>query len=42
MKAQVLYKAGEAFVLEDRPDPVPGPGEAVIEGEDKCTRAGRI
>lgn len=29
MKAMVLHAAGEPFVLEDRPDPVPGPGEAV-------------
>ncbi|MEE9240626.1 MAG: zinc-binding dehydrogenase [bacterium] len=29
MKAMVLKKKGEPFVMEDRPDPVPGPGEAV-------------
>ncbi|MBM3560053.1 MAG: zinc-binding dehydrogenase, partial [Alphaproteobacteria bacterium] len=29
MKAMVLRKGGEPFVLEERPDPVPGPGEAV-------------
>lgn len=29
MKAMVLRKAGEPFVLENRPDPTPGPGEAV-------------
>ena len=31
MKAQVLYKPGEPFVMEDRPDPKPGPGEAVAK-----------
>ncbi len=31
MKAQVLHKAGEAFSLEDVPDPTPGPGEAVAK-----------
>ena len=31
MKAQVLYKGGQPFVLEDRPDPEPGPGEAVAK-----------
>lgn len=31
MKAQVLYKGGEPFSLEDRPDPTPGPGEAVAK-----------
>ncbi len=30
MKAMVLRKKGEPFVLEERPDPVPGSGEAVI------------
>ena len=29
MKAMVLRKPGEPFVLETRPDPTPGPGEAV-------------
>ena len=29
MKAMVLHGPGEPFVLEDRPDPTPGPGEAV-------------
>ena len=29
MKAMVLRKGGEPFVLEERPDPTPGPGEAV-------------
>ncbi len=29
MKAMVLKKKGEPFVMEERPDPVPGPGEAV-------------
>ena len=29
MKAMVLRKKGEPFVLEERPDPKPGPGEAV-------------
>ena len=29
MKAQVLHRPGEPFVLEERPDPVAGPGEAV-------------
>lgn len=29
MKAMVLRKGGEPFVVEDRPEPVPGPGEAV-------------
>lgn len=29
MKAMVLHKAGGPFVLEQRPDPTPGPGEAV-------------
>src|SRR3546814_6136849 len=29
MKAQVLYKGGEPFRLEEVPDPKPGPGEAV-------------
>lgn len=29
MKAMVLHRPGEPFVLEDRPDPTPGPGEAV-------------
>lgn len=30
MKAMVLKKKGEPFVLEERPDPVPGPNEAVV------------
>ena len=30
MKAMVLRKKGEPFVLEKRPDPVPGPTEAVV------------
>ncbi|MBT3820879.1 MAG: zinc-binding dehydrogenase [Nitrospinaceae bacterium] len=29
MKAMVLYGTNESFVLEDRPIPTPGPGEAV-------------
>ncbi len=29
MKAMVLKAANTPFVLEDRPDPRPGPGEAV-------------
>lgn len=29
MKAMVLRAAGEPFVMETRPDPTPGPGEAV-------------
>ena len=29
MKAIVLPGPGEPFVMEERPDPVPGPGEAV-------------
>jgi len=29
MKAMVLRGSGEPFVLEERPDPTPGPGEAV-------------
>ena len=29
MKTMVLRKKGEPFVLEERPDPKPGPGEAV-------------
>lgn len=29
MKAMVLHAAGAPFVMEERPDPVPGPGEAV-------------
>ncbi|MDA1000548.1 MAG: zinc-binding dehydrogenase [bacterium] len=29
MKAMVLEKGGAPFVMEERPDPVPGPGEAV-------------
>ena len=29
MKAMVLNKKGDPFVMEERPDPVPGPGEAV-------------
>jgi propanol-preferring alcohol dehydrogenase len=29
MKAMVLRAAGAPFVMEERPDPVPGPGEAV-------------
>jgi propanol-preferring alcohol dehydrogenase len=29
MKAMVLHAPGEPFVLETRPDPTPGPGEAV-------------
>jgi len=29
MKAMVLHKKGSPFVLEEVPDPVPGPGEAV-------------
>ena len=29
MKAMVLRGPGEPFLLEDRPDPTPGPGEAV-------------
>ncbi|MFL2654739.1 MAG: alcohol dehydrogenase catalytic domain-containing protein [Alphaproteobacteria bacterium] len=31
MKAQILYKGGDPFSLEDRPDPTPGPGEAVAK-----------
>lgn len=31
MKAQILYGGGEPFSLEDRPDPTPGPGEAVAK-----------
>lgn len=31
MKAQILYKGGEPFSLEERPDPVAGPGEAVAK-----------
>ena len=31
MKAQILYKGGEPFSLEDRPDPSPGPGESVAK-----------
>ncbi|MBI4252080.1 MAG: alcohol dehydrogenase catalytic domain-containing protein [Candidatus Tectomicrobia bacterium] len=31
MKAMVLRKKGEPFVLEERPDPKPGPGEAVAK-----------
>jgi len=31
VKAQVLHKAGEAFSLEEVPDPTPGPGEAVAK-----------
>ena len=31
MKAQILYRGGEPFSLEDRPDPTPGPGEAVAK-----------
>jgi D-arabinose 1-dehydrogenase-like Zn-dependent alcohol dehydrogenase len=31
MKAMVLHEAGKPFVLETRPDPVPGPGEAVAK-----------
>lgn len=30
MKAMVLEKGGAPFVMEDRPDPSPGPGEAVV------------
>jgi propanol-preferring alcohol dehydrogenase len=29
MKAMVLHVAGAPFVMEERPDPAPGPGEAV-------------
>ena len=29
MKALVVHEPGGAFVMEERPDPVPGPGEAV-------------
>ena len=29
MKAMVLHEPGKPFVMETRPDPVPGPGEAV-------------
>ena len=31
MKAQILYKPGEPFSLEERPDPTPGLGEAVAK-----------
>ena len=31
MKAQILYKGGEPFSLEDRPDPSPGPDESVAK-----------
>jgi propanol-preferring alcohol dehydrogenase len=31
MKAMVLHAAGQPFVAEDRPDPKPGPGEAVAK-----------
>jgi D-arabinose 1-dehydrogenase-like Zn-dependent alcohol dehydrogenase len=31
VKAQILYKGGDPFSLEDRPDPTPGPGEAVAK-----------
>ena len=31
MKAMVLHAAGQPFVLEQRPDPKPGPGEAVAK-----------
>tara|TARA_B110000263_G_scaffold177332_1_gene155044 strand:+ start:3428 stop:4474 length:1047 start_codon:yes stop_codon:yes gene_type:complete len=31
VKAQILYKGGDPFSLEDRPDPIPGPGEAVAK-----------
>jgi D-arabinose 1-dehydrogenase-like Zn-dependent alcohol dehydrogenase len=31
MKAMVLHAAGQPFVLEERPDPKPGPGEAVAK-----------
>ena len=30
MKAMILNRTGEAFTLGDRPDPRPGPGEAVL------------
>ncbi len=30
MKAMVLRKKGDPFVLEERPDPTPGPSEAVV------------
>ena len=40
MKAMVLHEKGTPFVLEEVPDPVPGPGEAVARvlacaGEDQ-------
>ncbi len=31
MKAAVLHAFGQPFAFEDLPDPVPGPGEAVVE-----------
>ncbi len=31
MKAQILYKGGDPFSLENRPDPEAGPGEAVAK-----------
>ena len=31
MKAMVLHEAGKPFVMEERPDPTPGPGEAVAK-----------
>jgi D-arabinose 1-dehydrogenase-like Zn-dependent alcohol dehydrogenase len=31
MKAAVVRKWGEAFVIEDRPTPEPKPGEAVLK-----------
>ena len=30
MKAAVCYRSGQSFVIEDRPDPVPGPDEVVV------------
>ena len=31
MRAMVVKNWGEAFVLEERPDPQPAPGEAVMK-----------
>ena len=42
MKAAVFQGVGKPLAIEERPDPSPGPGEAVIKATDKMCEIGLL